>query len=440
MQKHPTPIRLFLTTIASVTLTFFMTALPHSPSQAATIGIPEYQPQQPPGTESYQKGMVALTKGNFQTAKRAFQEVIDEAPTHVGAYLGLAEIAWNEKDHEKVGHYLQKALKLAPKNAMVYQAWGKHLIQQGRFIEAEDALKKGIWLEPKQVSLHVQLGDLYLQLLREPKQAIKAYHEALILDVSHAGAHYGLGMAHFALRQVPEAKTALKEATRLTPKNPLPYYSLGRLYMTQQTYDQALDAFSTAIRLQPKFLEAHIAKGDVYINQQKDEEALKSYERAKSLAPNVGGIYVKLGLVHERNERIDEAVEAFEQAISLDPNQAIAFNNLAWIATQKNSRLDEALEWAKKAVELAPKVSAFQDTLGWVHRLRGELDEAADALYTASLIKPELPDIYYHLGIVEAERGNKKNAISALTRALELDEHFAGAGDAQERIDSLNSQ
>lgn len=440
MHTDPTPVRLVLLTIASAILAISINEFSISLSQAATIGIPQYQPQQPPGTKSYRKGMTALAQGEFKKAKRTFQEVIVEVPTHVGATLGLAEIAWREKDHKNVKNYLQRALKLAPKNALVHQAWGKHLIQQGRFNEAEDSLKKGIWLEPKQVSLHVQLGDLYLQKLREPKQAIKAYGSALNLDASHAGAHYGVGLAHFALKHVQEAKEALKKATNLTPKNPLPFYSLGRLYMTQQTFDKALNAFGTAIQLQPKFVEAHIAIGDAYINQQKDEEALEAYERAKSLTPKVGGIYVKLGLVHERNKRIDEAAKAFEQAIALDPKQPIAFNNLAWIAAQKNIRLDEALEWAKKAVALAPKVSAFQDTLGWIHRMRGELDQASDTLHLASGIKPELPDIYYHLGIVEAERGNTKDAISALMRALELDEHFADAGDAQERLDALKAQ
>jgi len=440
MRTDSTPIHLRLPTIASVILAFSISTPAISFSQAATIGIPQYQPQQPAGTESYRQGLTALAQGKIKRAKRAFQEVINEVPTHVGAILGLAEIAWKEKDHTNVKHYLQKAVKLAPKNALVHQAWGKHLIQQGRFHEAEEALKKGIALEPKQVRIHVQLGDLYLQLLREPKKAIQAYREALILDPSHASAHYGLGMAHFALQQVQEAKVALKKATNLTPKNPLPFYSLGRLYMIQQTFDQALDAFGTAIQLQPNFVEAHIAIGDAYINQQKDAKALAAYEHAKSLAPKVGGIYVKLGLVHERNQRIDKAAEAFEQAITLDPKQSIAFNNLAWIAAQKNTRLNEALEWAQKAVALAPKVSAFQDTLGWIHRMRGELDKAADALHTASGIKPELPDIYYHLGIVETERGNTEDAITALARALEIDEHFANSEDAQERLNVLRAQ
>ena len=437
MRFTPTPNRLAPLTLRSVILAISMCAFSTSLCHAATIGIPQYQPQQPAGTESYQKGMTALAAGKFKAAKEAFQEVINEAPTHVGAVLGLAEIAWKQKDPQNVEKYLQKAMELAPKNALVYQAWGKHLIQQGRFHEAEDALKKSIYLEPKLVSLHVQLGDLYLQLLREPKRAIKSYQEALNLDASQARAHYGIGLAHFALKHIQEARDALKETIKLTPSNPLPYFSLGRLYMTQQTYDQALDSFGRAIRLQPKFVEAHIAIGDAYIYQKKDQEALEAYERAKSLAPKVGGIYVKIGLLHERNQRIDEAAQAFEEAIALDPNQAIAFNNLAWIAAQKNIRLDEALEWAQKAVALAPTVNAFQDTLGWVHRLRGELDQAADTLHEALEIRPELPDIYYHLGIVEAERGNKKDAITALTRALELDGHFVDAADAQERLDAL---
>jgi len=409
-------------------------------SHAATIGIPQYQPQRLAGTEAYQEGMAALANNDLTRAKRAFQEVISEVPTHVGAILGMAEIAWKEKDSQNVEKYLKRAMALAPKNALVYQAWGKHLIQQGRFPEAEEAFKKGIKLEPRHVNLWVQLGDLYLQLLGNPTQAIKAYQEAIALDASHAGAYYGIGMAQFSMKHVPEAKEAFLEAINLTPDNPLPLYSLGRLYLTQRAFDEALQAFTKAIRLQPKFVEAHLGLGDVYVNQHKDAEAIEVYEQAKSLAPQAGSIYVKLGLLHERNQHPDEAAKAFEQAITLDPNQAIAFNNLAWIAAKKNIRLDEALEWAQKAVALAPSVSAFQDTLGWIYRLRGDLDKAADTLSLAAGIKPEIPDVYYHLGIVESERGNTQNAITALTRALELDEHFADAADAQQRLNALKTR
>ena len=214
----------------------------------------------------------------------------------------------------------------------------------------------------------------------------------------------GLGSALANTGKIDQAVKELKEAGQIAPTNPLPFFALGRIHAVRKQYDEAHQAFGRALQAQPKFAQAHIARGDVYTIQKQDNKAIEDYEAARTLAPRIAALHVKLGLLYERNERFDQAIDSFRTAISLDPRQPIALNNLAWISVQHNARLDEAVTWAKQAVALAPKISAFQDTLGWVHRKRGELDKAADVLEKATALQPEQADIFYHLGVVEAER------------------------------------
>lgn len=408
-------------------------------TMGATIGVPLYTPKKPLGTLEYRRGVAALIKGELKKAEEAFQYTLDQEPNHVGALVGLAEIAVKKRDHQATERYLKHALRVAPENASIHQVWGRHLLIQNRLQEAEASYKRGLELNPKLIGLHVDLGNLYLLRLQKPSEAVGVYEAALNLDSSHAGAHYGLGSALVALGEIDRAETEFNEAGRLAPSNPLSFHALGRIHAHHRNFDQATQAFSSALKARSTFFPALIARGDIYTTQGHDDKALKEYEAAVTLAPKLGTLQVKMGLLHERNHRFDEAVEAFQTAITLDPKQVIAYNNLAWISAEQNIRLENALTWAKKAVELAPKVPAFQDTLGWVYWKRGNVEEAATVLEKASTMKPEQADIFYHLGVVQAERGRTDEAITALKKALTLSGDFPQADDARQRLQALET-
>jgi len=54
-------------------------------------------------------------------------------------------------------------------------------------------------------------------------------------------------------------------------------------------------------------------------------------------------------------------------------------------------------------------------------------------------MKPEQADIFYHLGVVQAERGRTDEAITALKKALTLSGDFPQANDARQRLQALES-
>lgn len=85
-------------------------------------------------------------------------------------------------------------------------------------------------------------------------------------------------------------------------------------------------------------------------------------------------------------------------------------------------------------------MTTIQDTLGWVHRARGELGPAAQAIEKAVAANPKKAGFRYHLGVVYAEQGKKKEAVAALQKALELDQNFNHAADARQRLQQLSAK
>ena len=104
---------------------------------------------------------------------------------------------------------------------------------------------------------------------------------------------------------------------------------------------------------------------------------------------------------------------------------------------QRKTNLDEALTLAEKAKGLAPRDGNVLDTLGLVYYLKQMYDQAISALESAKLSLPDNPIVRYHLGMAYYKRGLKDRAITELSRAIEIDNKFPMANEAQKVLREL---
>jgi tetratricopeptide (TPR) repeat protein len=406
------------------------------PSLATPIGV-QGEASKMPSLSQYDTGLGALAKQDLAAAESAFQEALKQDSKSIDALLGLAQVALKKNNAVQAESYLNKALSIAPNSAEVHTAWGRYHYWQKRFPLAEASFKKAITLNPKAIPPQLDLADLYLTALKKPLKATGLYKEVIKLEPQHAGAHYAMGMALASMAQPEEALSELRTAARLAPQNPLPAIAIARIYTYQGKSELALTAWSDALKLHPQLVQARLGRGDILAGLSQDDKALAEYGEALKIAPKLSDIYIRIGMIHERHKRLGEAEKAYLTAINLEPRQAIAYNNLAWIAVERNVRLDQARIWAEKAVDLRPGVPEFHDTLAWVYRARGDLDSAVSVLEKVTAGKSLQPETLYHLGIVYEEKGKQQQAASAYQKALELNKNFGQAQDAQQRLERL---
>jgi tetratricopeptide (TPR) repeat protein len=273
---------------------------------------------------------------------------------------------------------------------------------------------------------------LYVHGLRQPQKAIALYREPLAQHPHAAAVAYALGVAQTAAGVPDEALASFAQAAAHAPRHPLPHQARGQLFAARRDWPKAVEAFTQAVTVEARYAPAYLARAAVYETMGQDEEAVADYQAAARLLPPTAAVWLKLGLLHERHGRWPEAARAYREAIRLDPRQAVAFNNLAWLAADRRIpvSLSEALTWATRAVTLAPTVALFHDTLGWVHWGRRATDPAVQALRQAIQLAPTDPAPRYHLGVVYAETNRSAEAKQLLHEALALNHPFAGAEDA----------
>jgi tetratricopeptide (TPR) repeat protein len=389
-----------------------------------------------PAETLFDAGIQALERNDLAAAETAFTRSLELDAKAAAPYMGLAQVALRRNQREAAEKHMRRAAALAPYVASIQTSFGAFLHSQGELPEAEQALRKAVALDDTSVVARIRLGDLYLTAFRKIDEAIVEYRAALAIAPGHAGAHYALGVA-LAAKNDPTAEAELKRAGELAPGNPLPTHALGRWYFSRGKLDPALDAFARASKILPSFGQPHIERGNIFAFRGDDERALIEYGEAQRRDPGRGTGHLNIGMVHQRHQRWAQAEAAYLAALKVEPANAVALNNLAWMAADRKVKLDQALAWANKAVSLQPDVPEYQGTLGWVYRARGDMARAERVLQKAANLEPARAAVVYTLARLYLEQGLKAQAAAEITRALAMDGTFPGSNEARAKLKEL---
>lgn len=417
---------------------FFLIA----PVQASVLVSPEFSThvqQDSPSDKEFRKGVDALLKSRLDEAEHAFLNSAKLNPNTAAPLLGLADIELKKKQPDKAAKWLVAADKAEPRSELVRLAWGRYYRNQKNDSRAEVMLKESIAIKPS-ASAYLELAQLYLADEKNARAALEMSKKAVSLSPTNPLVHHILAISLAANGLSDDAILEFERVTRLTPKDPEPWRAIGRLHAEKNRFSLATAALDKGIKLQPFHYDLLIDRGDIAMAQNKWGEAGRFYETAAKQRPASAVLLTKLGWLYYITQQAQKSEKAYKQAIQLEPNVPDSYNNLAWVILSDPTRQNEALKLSEKANQIAPNNPLYLDTLGWIHHLRGDDAKAEQIFRKAISFKPELPDIHHHLGMIYVTQGRKGEAISAFTRALELNPSFTFASDAKKHLTQLMQQ
>jgi tetratricopeptide (TPR) repeat protein len=224
------------------------------------------------------------------------------------------------------------------------------LWKAGRYVEASDAFKSAVALDPKNPALHVRWGRLFLERFN-PAEAANEFEAALAIRADYAPALLGLAMVaaeSFDSKAVELAEKALAGDPKLTEARQL----LARLALEHSDYERAA---AEAAKVQyvavpavidwlhdrePKQLptdaEGYELAGHIFVLNRRYEEGIRFYNRALELNPNLHRVRAELGVQLMRLGRDDEARKHLEQAYVAGFKNAMTVNSLTLMDSYKN--------------------------------------------------------------------------------------------------------
>jgi putative PEP-CTERM system TPR-repeat lipoprotein len=274
---------------------------------------------------------------------------------------------------------------------------------------------------------------------------------------------------HLRKQEYGQAAEALLRARRAEPGNRDVTGHLVQVYLRSGKFDEAMREVKALQKREPKYAGGYTLEGDVHAALKQWTEAEKAYREALRFDADDGTAAAKLHsalyATNKRNEAdafgrkwlVDKpndasmrmylanramtdgntktAVGMYQEVIAIEPNNALALNNLAYLAGQLGDV--RALGYAQRAVQLAPNNAMFLDTLGMLLVKQGDVQRAFANLDKARALAPDAPDLRLNYAKALAKAGRKDEARRELEELKSRPDVFAGKNEIDGLLKAL---
>ena len=232
----------------------------------------------------------------------------------------------------------------------------------------------------------------------------------------------------------------MARAAKHQTDNPEAYqlYLKGRYYAQKfdlEDINKGLDYFHQAIGLDPNYALAY--DGLVYAYGILDDafsapndvmpKAREAARKAVEIDDSISESHVEMGSVDDFYDfDFAEGDREFKRAVELGPNYAPAHEFYSWHLAELG-KLDEAVAEGRRAEQLDPVSYEISSLTGWWLYLSRRNDDAIAQFHKCLELNADYPICNWLLGVVYAQQGRFAEAISAETKVLQFEPHYAAA-------------
>jgi tetratricopeptide (TPR) repeat protein len=177
---------------------------------------------------------------------------------------------------------------------------------------------------------------------------------------------------------------------------------------------------------------AKVLRADLLSRKKQPKQAAEIYAVLASKAEKPRPEYLQgQAMALEAAGEPAEALALYRKVWEMNAS-AVAANNAACLVLRlspnNQAELAEASRWIDAALKAMP-MPHLQDTAGWIAHLQARDAEALSLLRRAVRGLPDSPDVHYHLGQVEAAKGDSTLAEWHLAAAVDLGNNLKASGE-----------
>ena len=352
-------------------------------------------------------GNVYRDNGNSSEAIRYWQEALRIGSPRPDVYEGMGMIAMEKGEYGKAVDFWRESLNLNHQAVGLRTSIAQALMPLGRYDEALEALKEQIELYPASQTAHFLAGQIFLQK-KDYQHAREEYLKVLELDPEHTNSHYGLLTVCIRLGEKDKAQDYREKFNRFKARDMQKLLDENKLandlaavrqnyaetaFNAAQIYEQNEQAGEATVLLgkagqasrdNPELLvriaQWHYARGRVSESLALHEQILQSY-------PQHGLNLFLLGVLYARQQRFEDSKASFMRSIEYSPQFPDSYRELARLCLHTRTDIAQAKTLAEKAVSLSP-VAANYSVLSRAYDSNGDRKGAISALLKAIELDP----------------------------------------------------
>lgn len=395
-----------------------------------------------------------LEDGNLSRAAKIYDQILLNNEKSVAAMVGLAQIAEQRGEGEKVILWLERAREADAQTLVPRIILAKYYL---RIKKPDVALKIA---EEIYAVAQNKLGSFLLlgraQIFSgKVEQAIATFEKMIEQYPENPLGFVELANARFIVGQQKKGRVALVRALEIDPSLISARIGLIRLALHQGNFELALNEVKQIQQRQKKLNIGFVLAGDIYIQQHKYKEAISAYKQAlnmessaeltlklsqaytasgkpkKSLRilllaikkyPADVNLRSALGAYYQTSGNTQVAEKYYKQVLKQQPENLMALNNLAILFSEKDSV--RAIKYAQLAYQQAPANAAIGDTLGWLLVMNGDVEKGL-AILERVAAQNQNPVIQYHYAVGLEKAGRESEAADILRQVLSAPNEFA---------------
>jgi tetratricopeptide (TPR) repeat protein len=295
-------------------------------------------------------------------------------------------------------------------------------------------LERAVELAPVEAVPRLSLGEMLL-LLGRPDEAEAQFRRVLETNPDDARAHSGLGRAEYQRNHLDQAKEHLERAEARVVKVRALHALLAEIHRRQGNADATereerllADAQDTYEWPDPYVDEAERLRAGVGARVLLAERYFREGRRGESLA-----ILDELVRSHPDSFQAQSARGAFlmwlgnlpaaeadlRAALRVRPDSVEMQANLGLVLENENKPADAAI-WFRKAIDSKPLHAPAHYHLARCLLMQGDQPGAVQSFRDAARCKPDFAEAHRDLGHLLADTGNKAEARSELEMAVNL--------------------
>ncbi|MFT6919849.1 MAG: tetratricopeptide (TPR) repeat protein [Cognaticolwellia sp.] len=324
------------------------------------------------------KAMNHLNRGEFNLALEIFIHLTSIQAKNP-QFWHFRAVSERKLDFLKASenHFL-KALKLAPTQPEILNAYGNLLNQLGRCDLAKKQFVKAINNNSKYIDPHINLGNL---LYAETSYILaeQSFNNALLLN-NNINAQVGLAKCYKKTENTSKAKNILLKILEYTPTHKQSLHLLGQIEKELGNITKAKEYFKSILVQPGEHTESNKALASCYLIEKNIDASINEYEKIIQYSPLDYDAHHQLSLIKwSKSLPAEECFSNYEYAISITKS-SVLMGQLA-------NKLLQAKEY-DKAIKIADKILTLNnsDPIAYIIKSNSlrELGEFEEAIITSN--------------------------------------------------------
>jgi tetratricopeptide (TPR) repeat protein len=340
-------------------------------------------------------GEMRLSEGRQDAAAPLFAQALGRDPRSAAALYGAGRAALAARDFAGAANYLEQAIAREPRATAVHYPLAMAYRGLGDVGKAETHLKLQGKDDPRpadplmaEIDTLIQTPEAYNvrggQALDAGQwaQAAEAFRKGLELDPADVSLRHRLGTALAQMGDARAAGAEFEEVVRRDPTFARAHFSLGVLLNDSKEYDEAIRRFSAALQHEPGYVQARVQLAGVLARAGRPGEAVSEFGRALEADPSQSEALYGRGMAFVRLRRYPEARDDFAAGVTRFPDQPLFKLALArLLAAAPDDRIRDGRRAMTLVNELmkGPQSIELAETAAMALAEVGRFDQALDA-------------------------------------------------------------